>query len=259
MLCYGMQRRLETRRQIDVEVLCAMGEDNCACRDSDDGGAKDDDDRDGGSATASQQIVSLDQVADWAMTLWTAMLLLRGQTRRRNNVDEDAGARFGMSHRLPNISSLNEVHLYLGQTAAAALSNCDGIIEKGLKKRNHYLNVFNQNRWSVYMPTQSSQSFQTAVRCCPAYACPIPLPRPRFRGDRSLLSPPRFPRPALQFPEHRSLWTPRPAIIGDQRVLPPHPWPHPGRGARPRRDTARPSSTPNPCTVCTPSGSSHPS
>jgi hypothetical protein len=140
---------LETRRRIDVEVLCALGEDNRARRDDDDGGAKDDDDRDGGSATASRQIVSPDQVADWAMTSWTAMLLLRGPTRRRDDVDEDAGARCGTSHRPPKISSLNEVHLY-SAAAAAALSNCDGIIEKGLKKRNHYLNVFYQNRWSVY-------------------------------------------------------------------------------------------------------------
>jgi hypothetical protein len=65
MLCYGMQRRLETRRRIDVEVLCTLGEDNRACRDDDNGGAKDDDDCDGGSATASQQIFSPDQVADW--------------------------------------------------------------------------------------------------------------------------------------------------------------------------------------------------
>ncbi len=214
MLCYGMQCRLETRRQIDVEVLCALGEDNCARCDDDNGSAKDDDDRDGGLATASRQIVSPDQVADWAMTWWTAMLLLRGPTRRRNNVDKDAGARCGKSHRLPNISLLNEVHLYSGQTAAAALSNCDGIIEKGLKKRNHDLNVFNHNRWSVYMPTQSSQSFKTAVCCCPAYARPIPLPRPRLHGDRSVPLPPRFPCPALQFPEHRSLRTPAPAIIG---------------------------------------------
>jgi hypothetical protein len=146
MLCYGMLRRLETRRQIDVEVLCALGEDNRARCDNDDSGAKDDNDCDGGSAMASQQIVSPDQVADWAMTLWTAMLLLQGPTRRRNDIDKDAGAHCGTLHRLPNISSLNEVHLYLGQTAAVALSNCDGIIEKGLKKRNHYLNVFNQNR-----------------------------------------------------------------------------------------------------------------
>jgi hypothetical protein len=184
------------------------------------------------------------------------MLLLRGPTRRHDNVDEDAGARCGTSHRLPNMSLLNEVHLYL---AAAALSNCDGIIEKGLKKRNHYLNVFNQNRWSVYMPTQSSQSFKTAVRHCPAYARPIPLPRPRLRGDCSPPSPPRFPRPGLQLPEHRSLRTPAPAIIGDQRVLPPRPWPHLGQGACPRCDTGHPSSTPNPCTVRTPSGSSGPS
>ncbi len=114
MLCYGMQRRLETRHQIDVEVLCAMGEDNCARCDDDDGGAKDDDDCDGGSATASQQIVSPDQVADWAMTSWSGMLLLQGPTRRCDNVDEDAGARCGTLHRLPNISSLNKVHLYLG-------------------------------------------------------------------------------------------------------------------------------------------------
>ncbi len=46
-----------------------LGEDNRACRDDDDGGAKDDDDRDGGLATASQQIISPDQVADWVMTL----------------------------------------------------------------------------------------------------------------------------------------------------------------------------------------------
>ncbi len=108
-----------------------LGKDNRARRDDDDGGAKDADDRDGGLATASRQIVSPDQVADWAMTLWTAMLLLWGPTRRRNDVDEDAGARCWTLHRLPNISSLNKVHLYSGQTAAAALSNCDGIIEKG--------------------------------------------------------------------------------------------------------------------------------
>ncbi len=179
-----------------------LGGDNRACRDDDDGGAKDDDDRDDGLARASRQIVSPDQVADWAMTLWTAMLLLQGPTRHRNDVDEDAGARCGTLHPLPNILSLNKAHLYLGQTAAAALSNCDGIIEKGLKKRNHYLNVFNQSRWSVYMPTQSSQSLKTAVRRCPAYAHPIPLPCPHLRGDHSLPLPPRFPCTALQFPEH---------------------------------------------------------
>jgi hypothetical protein len=179
-----------------------LGEGNCAHRDDDNSGAKDNNDRDGGSAMASQKVVSPDQVANWAMTLWTAMLLLRGPMRHRNNVDEDAGACCGKLHRLPNISSLNKVHLYLGQMAAAALSNCDGIINKGLKKRNHYLNVFNQNRWSVYMPTQSSQSFKTAVRCCPAYARPILLPCPCLCGDRSLPLPPRFPCPALQFPEH---------------------------------------------------------
>jgi hypothetical protein len=144
---------LETRCRIDVKVLCALGEDNRACRDDDDGGAKDNNDCNGGSATAFRQIVSPDKVVDWAMTSWTAMLLLRGPTRRRDDIDEDAGARCGTSHQLPNISSLDKVHLY---SAVAALSNCDGIIKKGLKKRNHYLNVFNQNRWSVYMPTQSS-------------------------------------------------------------------------------------------------------
>jgi hypothetical protein len=113
-------------------VLCALGEDNHAHCDNDNGGAKDDDDRNGDSATASQQIVSLDQVADWAMMLWTAMLLLRGPTRRRNNIDKDAVARCGTSHQLPNISLLNKVHLYSGQMAVAALSNCYGIIEKGL-------------------------------------------------------------------------------------------------------------------------------
>jgi hypothetical protein len=89
---------LETRRQIDVKVLCALGEDNHARLHDDNGGAKDDNDRDGGSATAYQQIVSLDQVADWVMTSWTAMLLLQGPTRRHDDVDEDAGARCGTSH-----------------------------------------------------------------------------------------------------------------------------------------------------------------
>ena len=93
-----MQRCLETRRQIDVKVLCALGENNRARHDNDDGGAKDNDDCDGGSATASQQSVSPDQVADWAMTSWTVMMLLQGPTRRRNNVDKDAGARCGTSH-----------------------------------------------------------------------------------------------------------------------------------------------------------------
>ncbi len=89
---------MEIRCQIDVKVLCALGEDNRACRDDDNGGAKDNDDCNGGSATASQQIVSPDQVADWAMTLWTAMLLLQGPMQRHDDVDEDAGARCGTLH-----------------------------------------------------------------------------------------------------------------------------------------------------------------
>ncbi|KAL3776487.1 hypothetical protein ACHAW5_005405 [Stephanodiscus triporus] len=50
-------------------------------RDDNDEGASDDDECDGGLATASRRIVSPDQVADWAMSSWTAMLLLRGLDR----------------------------------------------------------------------------------------------------------------------------------------------------------------------------------